>query len=275
MSFRLRQFSLLHRVLLAAGVLVARPVDAQWRTREVTACTDFFPSVSSCYKAAISVQARPSSMGTDVKVWLANLQGAPSVSAIDNTVFSSLFFVTFEFRSSYGTTYDSTSTAALTPEGGARVLRPSRTWARLLPGAFTLYTLGSTAGTDAGIGGCAAGESSNGYPQFGNAYSTCGDGSWLTYSFSTTGLWSVDGIMMMDFALGSVFDDGATTSGSQMCYSNRFNMVPPSSCQIRSDATYEGLPQVAVIVPEPGTGLLLAAGMAGLWLVVRRRTRRR
>jgi PEP-CTERM motif len=214
-------------------------------------------------------------MGTDVKVWLANLQGAPSVSAIDNARFSSLFFVTFEFRSSSGTSYDITTTTALTPEGGARVLGPSRTWARLLPGAFTLYTLGSTAGTDAGIGGCDAGESAIGYPLFANAYSTCGDGSWLTYSFSTTGLWSVDGIMMMDFALGSVFDDGATTSGSQLCYSNRFNMVPPSNCNIRSDATYDGLPDVAVIVPEPGTGMLVTAGMAGLGLVLRRRTRRR
>lgn len=274
MRCKLWRRSLLRVVLLATGLSVARPADAQWRTREVTACTDAHPSVSSCAKAAISVQARPSSTGTDVKVWIANLQGAPSVSAIDNAVFSSLFFVTFEFRSSYGTSYDSTTTTALTPEGGARVLGPSRTWARLLPGAFTLYTLGGTVGTDAGIGGCEAGESSVGYPLFTNAYSTCGDGSWLTYSFSTSALWSVDGIMMMDFAFGSVYDDGATTSGSQMCYSDRFNMVPPDSCNIRSDATYDGLPDVAVIVPEPGTGMLVTAGMAGLWIVMRRRTRR-
>jgi hypothetical protein len=79
---------------------------------------------------------------------------------------------------------------------------------------------------------------------------------------------------MMDFAFGGVYDDGATTSGSQTCYSDRFNMVPPDSCNIRSDATYDGLPGVAVIVPEPGTGMLVTAGMAGLWIVMRRRTRR-
>jgi hypothetical protein len=64
---------------------------------------------------------------------------------------------------------------------------------------------------------------------------------------------------MMYFSFGGVFDDSENDKfGSQLCYSQSFNSVPPDNCQILSDVTYQGTPTV---VSEPSSFALMLLGL--------------
>jgi hypothetical protein len=252
-------------VLAWLSLISPRVATAQWMTREVTACTDVHPSPVGCYRVAVSAAPSAIGFGTDVKVWLANLQGAESVFGKESTGFSSLFYVGLEFRSSYGTSFDSLTTNSLEVAGNARQVAGSLARIRVLPGAFTMYLQNLENTESRGIGGCRPEGSWAPTPAFANGFETCGDGSWVTYAFSTTAQWSVTGIGMTYFSFGNAFDDGTNeTIGSQLCYSQSFNGVPPNNCNILADVTYQGTPTV---VSEPSSfalvliGLPLAVGM--------------
>lgn len=247
-------------ILLAAfWSLVPQSASAQWMTREVTACTDVHSSPVGCYRTAVSVAPSINGFGTDVKVWLANLQGANSVFDKESTNFSSLFYVGLEFRSSFGTSFDSLTSNSLQIAGNARQVSGTVARVRVLPGAFTMFLQNLENTEYRGIGGCRPEGAWVQAPALSNGFQTCGDGSWVTYSFSTSANWSVTGIGMMYFSFGGVFDnDSGEKFGSQLCYSQAFNTVPPDNCRIVSDVTYGGTP---VVVSEPSSLVLALLGL--------------
>ncbi len=200
---------------------------------------------------------------------MANLQGAESVIGKESTGFSSLFYVGLEFRSSYGTSFDSLTTNSLELAGNARQVAGTLSRIRVLPGAFTMFLQNLENTESRGIGGCGPEGSWAPTPAFTNGFETCGDGSWVTYAFSTTAQWSVTGIGMTYFSFGNAFDDGTNeTIGSQLCYSQSFNGVPPNNCQILSDVSYQGTPTV---VSEPSSFALVLIGLPLAFGMLRKR----
>lgn len=136
---------------------------------------------------------------------------------------------------------ESDATPAPTAEGGASVAAGALPW--------TLINVGDalflTSMDNSGVGGCSAGSAGAALSQVGQ---TCGDGQFITFSFSTTQLFDPTAFTVAELDLGS-----ATSADGQ----------PSDGCGVSTVAC--NVKQVPVTAtPEPATMLLSLTGFAGL-----------